>query len=40
VLDNRISVEVPGVLAGGSHRIAIEARSGGVLIEAVRFVPD
>jgi hypothetical protein len=39
VLDNRISIEVPGVIAGGNHRIELLAESGGVLIEAVRFVP-
>lgn len=40
VLDNRISVEVPAVLAGGNHRIELLAESGGVLVEAVRFVPN
>ncbi len=39
VLDNRISIEVPGGIAGGNHRIELLAESGGVLIEAVRFVP-
>jgi hypothetical protein len=39
VLDNRISMEAPGVVAGGSHRIELLAESGGVLIEAIRFVP-
>lgn len=39
VLDNRISVEVPGALAAGSHRVELLAESGGVLIEAMRFVP-
>lgn len=40
VLDNRISVEVPAVAAGGSHRIELLAESGGVLMETVRFVPN
>lgn len=40
VLDNRISVEVPAVAAGGNHRIELLAESGGVLVEAVRFVPN
>jgi hypothetical protein len=40
VLDNRISIEVPTVIAGGSHRIELLAESDGVLIEAVRFVPN
>jgi hypothetical protein len=40
VLDNRISIEVPTVVAGGHHRIELLTESGGVLIEAVRFVPN
>jgi hypothetical protein len=40
VLDNRISVEVPEAIAAGSHRIEVHAQTGGVLIEAIRFVPD
>ena len=39
VLYNRISVEVPGVVAGGNHRIELLAENGGVLIEAMRLVP-
>ncbi|HVJ02304.1 MAG TPA: glycosyl hydrolase 115 family protein [Sphingomonas sp.] len=37
VLDNRISVEVPAIIAGGNHRLELVAQSGGILIEAVRF---
>jgi hypothetical protein len=40
VLDNRISVDVPAIVAAGSHRIELLAESGGVLVEAVRFVPN
>ena len=39
VLDNRISVDVPAVIESGRHRFELLAESGGVLIEAVRFVP-
>ncbi|HET9510236.1 MAG TPA: glycosyl hydrolase 115 family protein [Sphingomonas sp.] len=39
VLDNRIGVAVPGVLAAGPHRVTLAATGGGVLVEAVRFVP-
>ena len=39
VLDNRISVDVPTVIESGRHRFELLAESGGVLIEAVRFVP-
>ncbi|ATY32408.1 glycosyl hydrolase 115 family protein [Sphingomonas psychrotolerans] len=40
VLDNRISLAVPGTIAAGRHRVELLAASGGILIEAVRFVPD
>ncbi|MEP7008655.1 MAG: glycosyl hydrolase 115 family protein [Sphingomonas bacterium] len=39
VLDNRISVELADAIPGGHHRIALLAENGGVLIEAIRFVP-
>ncbi|MFC3439920.1 glycosyl hydrolase 115 family protein [Sphingobium rhizovicinum] len=39
VLDNRLSLPLPGAVAGGAHDIAIQARDGGVAIEAIRFVP-
>ncbi|MEO6358999.1 MAG: glycosyl hydrolase 115 family protein [Sphingomicrobium sp.] len=39
VLDNRISADLPIVLDGGRRSIEISAPGGGVLIEAVRFVP-
>jgi hypothetical protein len=38
VLDNRLSLTLPGELAGGPHGLSIEARDGGVSIEAVRFI--
>jgi hypothetical protein len=39
VLDNRLTVALPGEIAGGRHRIGLAARDRGVMIEAVRFVP-
>jgi hypothetical protein len=38
VLDNRLSVTLPGELASGPHGLSIEARDGGLSIEAVRFI--
>ncbi|MBD8676994.1 glycosyl hydrolase 115 family protein [Sphingomonas sp. CFBP 13720] len=35
VLDNRITIEVPGVMAGGTHRIGLSARGGGVVIDRI-----
>jgi hypothetical protein len=40
VLDNRISVTLPEAIAAGSHHIELTTEAGGILIEAVRFVPD
>lgn len=39
VLDNRLTIAVPGEWTGGDHRLTLDARDGGVLIEAVRFLP-
>jgi hypothetical protein len=38
VLDNHVAIEVPGVLGSGHHRIELTAESGGVIVEALRFV--
>jgi hypothetical protein len=40
VLDNRISVELPADIPGGERRIALRAETGGILIEAIRFLPQ
>jgi hypothetical protein len=39
VLDNRISVDLADAIPGGRHRIALLAENGGILIEAIRFLP-
>jgi hypothetical protein len=39
VLDNRLSLTLPGELAGGAHDLAVSASDSGVMIEAVRFLP-
>lgn len=39
VLDNRLSIAVPGEWVGGRHSMTIEARDGGVMVEAIRFLP-
>lgn len=39
VLDNRLSLSLPGELAGGGHDLAVSASDSGVMIEAVRFLP-
>ncbi|AQR76004.1 hypothetical protein BXU08_17940 [Sphingomonas sp. LM7] len=39
VLDNRISVELPEAVTAGTHRIELGAETGGILVEAIRFVP-
>jgi hypothetical protein len=39
VLDNRITVPVESTLEGGAHQIALRAKNGGVMIEALRFLP-
>jgi hypothetical protein len=31
---------VPGALAAGDHRVELMAENGGILVEAIRFVPD
>lgn len=33
VLDNRITVELPGMLTAGAHRIGLRAKGGGVLVD-------
>ncbi len=35
VLDNRITVEVPGVVSGGTHRIGLTAQGGGILVDRI-----
>ncbi len=39
VLDNRIPAPFEAMLGSGPHRIRIEAKDSGVLIEAIRFLP-
>lgn len=39
VLDNRLSLTLPGELAGGKHDLAVSASDNGVMIEALRFLP-
>ncbi|WP_235523574.1 glycosyl hydrolase 115 family protein [Sphingobium sp. Leaf26] len=39
VLDNRLSLPLPGEVAGGGHDLAVSASDSGVMIEAVRFLP-
>jgi hypothetical protein len=39
VLDNRISTDLPLFLCGGRHRIGLAAEQGGILVEALRFIP-
>lgn len=39
VLDNRLSLTLPGELAGGRHALTVSASDSGVMIEAVRFLP-
>ncbi|MHA6723619.1 glycosyl hydrolase 115 family protein [Sphingomonas sp. RS2018] len=39
VLDNRITLTLPTALTAGDHRFTLAAQHGGVLVEAIRFVP-
>ncbi|WP_311269454.1 glycosyl hydrolase 115 family protein [Sphingobium sp. WCS2017Hpa-17] len=39
VLDNRLSLTLPGELTGGRHDLTVSASDSGVMIEAVRFLP-
>ncbi len=39
VLDNRLSLTLPGEMGGGRHELAVKAQDSGVMIEAIRFLP-